>query len=61
MTAEMLAVFLNLLNPSLVETAPGQIIVNASEGRAVWTVSADTLWCTDAPVQDMKTRFEKAG
>ncbi len=60
MTEEMFAVFLNLLDPSLIRTAPGQIIIEASERTAVWTVSADAQWCTDAPSRDMQTRFEAA-
>ncbi|MDJ0993741.1 MAG: hypothetical protein QNI90_09215 [Dinoroseobacter sp.] len=54
MTAEMLAVFLNLLDPSIISTTAGQITVNASEQAAVWTITDDALWCTDALRRDTK-------
>jgi hypothetical protein len=60
LTAEALAVFLNLLDPSIVTTAPGRITVNAAERPAVWVVSAAELWCTSAPALDRDARFERA-
>ena len=51
LTAEALALFLNLLPPGIVETTPGRIIVHAEMGEAHW-VANDERWCTMAPQFD---------
>ncbi len=48
LTAEMLALFLNLLDPTRISTESGQITVHATEGDVIWTRQG-TQWCTDAP------------
>ena len=48
LTAEILALFLNLLDPTRISTESGQITVHATEGDVIWTRQG-TQWCTDAP------------
>ena len=48
LTAEALALFLNLLSPEIVSTEPGRVIVHAAEGDVHWIARADA-WCTMAP------------
>ena len=47
LTAEMLALFLNLLDPTRISTESGQITVHATEGDVEWQ-RVDDKWCTDA-------------
>ncbi|MBV0912297.1 hypothetical protein [Anianabacter salinae] len=55
-TAEALALFLNLLSPEIIETRPGQVLVHATEGTAVWEKQED-LWCTKAPQDEAAARL----
>lgn len=48
LTAEMLALFLNLLDPTRISTEAGQITVHATEGDVIW-IRQGAQWCTDAP------------
>jgi hypothetical protein len=48
LTAEMLALFLNLLAPERVTTQAGRITVHATQADVVW-VREGEHWCTDAP------------
>lgn len=47
LTAEALALFLNMLDPAIIESRAQQITVHAALQDTVWVQSAD-LWCTDA-------------
>lgn len=55
LTAEALALFLNLLSPQIVSTEPGRVIVHASAGDVHWVARADE-WCTMAPQIDAMAR-----
>lgn len=57
LTAEALAVFLNLIGFDLVETDPGRIIVQAEAGAVHWVLTAEDEWCTMAPQLDRLARF----
>jgi hypothetical protein len=46
LSAEALALFLNLLAPDLVSRAPGVITVHAEAGDVEW-VARGARWCTD--------------
>ncbi|WP_323783948.1 hypothetical protein [Thalassovita sp.] len=50
LTPEALALFLNLLNPEIIEAESGQITIHATQKQAVWVLSGEQ-WCTDAPQQ----------
>lgn len=50
LTAEMLAIFLNLLNPQMVTTSAGIITVSAATQETVWVQQGDR-WCTPASKQ----------
>ena len=54
-SAEALAVFLNLLAASLVTTEPGRIVIAATSGDVHW-VAVDEKWCTMAPQFDQQRR-----
>ena len=56
LTAEALALFLNLLDPQIITTESGRITVHASERNAVWELSGEK-WCTNAPQQDRLARL----
>ena len=58
LTAETLALFLNLLDPDIITAEAGRITVNATERRAVWIQTGED-WCTDAPTVDRKARFSE--
>ena len=58
LTAEALALFLNLLNPDLISSESGRITVNATERDAVWVLTEDDKWCTMAPQIDRLARFD---
>ncbi|MFC4668963.1 hypothetical protein ACFO5X_10395 [Seohaeicola nanhaiensis] len=47
LTAEALALFLNMLDPAIIESQAQKITVHAALQDTVWVQSAD-LWCTDA-------------
>ncbi len=57
-TAEALALFLNLLNPDLIATDAGRITVHATERDAVWVLTDEDEWCTMAPQIDRLARFD---
>lgn len=57
-TAEALALFLNLLSPDIITTEAGRITVHATEAEAVWVLTADDEWCTMAPQIDRMARFD---
>ena len=56
LTAEALALFLNLIGHSIVTTTPAQITVHATEGDVIWRPVRDE-WCTTAPAEDRRARF----
>ena len=47
LTPEALALFLNMLDPAIIETQATRITVHAEVQDTVWVQSAD-LWCTNA-------------
>ena len=55
LTAQAMAVFLNLLDPAIIDTGADRITVNATVRRAVW-VKVDEDWCSDAPKRDRIAR-----
>ncbi|WP_109464946.1 hypothetical protein [Albibacillus kandeliae] len=56
LSAEMLALFLNLLNPDIIQTESGRITVHATVRDAVWEERGDR-WCTSAPRIDRTAMF----
>ncbi|MDK3019905.1 hypothetical protein [Pseudodonghicola flavimaris] len=58
LTAEALALFLNLLNPEMISSEAGRITVHATEADAVWVLTAEDEWCTMAPQIDRMARFD---
>lgn len=58
LSAEALALFLNLLNPDLIASEAGRITIRATEGDAVWILTAEDRWCTMAPQIDRLARFD---
>ncbi|MEM0937849.1 MAG: hypothetical protein AAF646_11530 [Pseudomonadota bacterium] len=56
LSAQALAVFLNLLAFDAITRAPDRFIVHASAGDAHWVAVADR-WCTMAPQFDRMARF----
>ncbi|GGF83620.1 hypothetical protein SAMN05216376_12149 [Mameliella alba] len=56
LTAEALALFLNLLAPQIIESSPGRYVVNATDREAHW-VAVGERWCTMAPQIDRMERF----
>ena len=58
LTAEALALFLNLLNPELISSEAGRITVHATERDAVWVLTHEDEWCTMAPQIDRLARFD---
>jgi len=57
LTLDALIVFLNLIGPDIVTSHPGQFVVHAAQGQAVWVETAQG-WCTDGPQIDQAIRFE---
>lgn len=57
LSAQALALFLNLLDPAVISTEAGRITIRAEEGSAAWVQRADQ-WCTMAPQIDRLARFE---
>ncbi|MEM0976803.1 MAG: hypothetical protein AAGJ34_04635 [Pseudomonadota bacterium] len=53
-TAEALAMFLNLISFDIVERLPDQIVIHAETQDTVWTVGADDLWCVERPLKVAK-------
>jgi len=58
LTAEALALFLNIIGPEIVTAEPGRITVHAAAGDAQW-VAAGTQWCTRAPQTESAARFRQ--
>lgn len=58
LTAEALALFLNLLNPNLIAMEAGRITIHATERDAVWVLTDADEWCTMAPQIDRLARFD---
>ncbi len=56
LTAEAIALFLNLLPAASIETVPGRIII-AAETRAAHWVLVGEQWCTMAPQIDQQERL----
>lgn len=56
LTAEALALFLNMIVGPDISMEPGRIIVHAETRDAHW-VSVDDEWCTMAPQIDRMIRF----
>lgn len=59
LTAEALAVFLNIIGLQHVSTEPGRIIVHAESADVHWVLDADE-WCTMAPQLDRLARLDPA-
>lgn len=59
LSAEALALFLNLIAFDLVSTAPDRIVVHAETRDAHWVAVADR-WCTMAPQIDRMARVSEA-
>jgi len=57
LTAEALALFLNLIGMDLVIADPGRIVVAAEAGDVHWVLTAEDEWCTMAPQLDRMARF----
>ena len=58
LSAEALAVFLNLIAFDGITMEPGRIIIPAELNEAHWVrVDADDKWCTMAPQLDRIVRF----
>lgn len=47
LTPEALALFLNMLDPAVIDTEAERIIIRAERQETVWEMVGD-LWCTDA-------------
>ncbi len=58
LTAEALALFLNLLAPDIITSDIGRITVHATEADAVWVLTDADEWCTMAPQIDRMARFD---
>jgi len=58
LTAEALALFLNLLDPELIATEAGRITIRATDRDAVWVLTHEDEWCTMAPQIDRLARFD---
>jgi hypothetical protein len=56
LSAHALALFLNLLDPSIVTTESGRITVLATERPVVW-VRGEEKWCTMGPQISRMARF----
>ena len=56
LTAEALALFLNMITGPDITMEPGRIIVHAQTRDAHW-VSVEDEWCTMAPQIDRMIRF----
>ena len=56
LTAEALALFLNMISGPDITMEPGRIIVHAQKRDAHW-VSVEDDWCTMAPQIDRMIRF----
>jgi hypothetical protein len=57
LTAEALALFLNLIAFDLVTTDPGRIVVAATAGDVHWVQAPDDRWCTMGPQLDRMARL----
>jgi hypothetical protein len=57
LSAEALALFLNIIGSDLVSTEAGRITVHATDGDVTY-VSHDDKWCTMGPQLDQAARFE---
>ncbi|MGP6089524.1 hypothetical protein [Antarctobacter jejuensis] len=55
MTAEAFALFLNILSPDSIVSAPGHITIDATVRAAHW-VAVEDEWCTMAPQIDRMER-----
>jgi hypothetical protein len=55
LTAEALALFLNLLSADIVTTEPGRVIVHSGTGDVHWEERA-AQWCTTAPQSEPSAR-----
>lgn len=58
LTAEALALFLNLLSMDDITTSPGRIVIHAQASDAHW-VAVEDEWCTLAPQLDAMDRMQK--
>ncbi len=56
LTAEALALFLNMIVVSEITMEPGRIVVHADARQAHWVAVGDE-WCTMAPQIDRIDRF----
>jgi hypothetical protein len=57
LSAEALALFLNIIGTDLVSTDAGRIVVHATDGDVTYVANGDA-WCTMAPQIDRMTRIE---
>lgn len=58
LSAEALALFLNILAHDIVATEPGRVTVRAEAGDVHW-VAVEDRWCTRAPERDRKARLSR--
>ncbi|MFW2542321.1 hypothetical protein ACN2XU_06740 [Primorskyibacter sp. 2E107] len=54
-SAEALAVFLNMLSASIITTEPGRVIIAATSGEVHWVAHEDQ-WCTMGPEFEKRQR-----
>ena len=59
LSAQALALFLNLLAHDAIVTSPDRIVIRSEVREAHWVPVAD-LWCTMAPQIDRMSRSTKA-
>ncbi|ABV92628.1 hypothetical protein Dshi_0883 [Dinoroseobacter shibae DFL 12 = DSM 16493] len=57
LSAQALALFLNVIGLDMVTTDPGRVIVAAEAGEVHWVLTAGDVWCTMAPQLDRLARF----
>lgn len=57
LSAEALALFLNIIGTDLVTTEAERIIVHATEGDVTYVAHAD-IWCTMGPQLDQRARLD---
>jgi hypothetical protein len=55
-SAEALALFLNMIAGTPITAEPGRFIIHAEERNAHW-ISVEDEWCTMAPQIDRMERF----
>lgn len=57
-TAEALALFLNILAMDNITTEPGRVVIHAEASDAHW-VAVEDEWCTMAPQLESMARMQR--